>query len=59
MFVPIINIALGIGMVLGGLSGKVALVGTGSTTALVAVGAVVAGLGVFQLVRSQRNRGGA
>jgi hypothetical protein len=57
VFVPILNIALGIGMVLGGLSGKLALVGTGSSTALVAVGAVCAGLGVFQLIRGMRDRG--
>jgi hypothetical protein len=57
VFVPILNIALGIGMVLGGLSGKLALLGTGSSTALVAVGAVCAGLGVFQLIRGMRHRG--
>jgi hypothetical protein len=57
MFVPILNIALGIGMVLGGVSGKLALIGTGSSTALIAVGAVCAGLGVFQLIRAVRQRG--
>lgn len=56
MFVPILNIALGIGMALGGISGKLSLVGTGSSSALIAVGAVVAGLGVFQLVRAVRRR---
>lgn len=54
MFVPILNIALGIGVMLGGLSGKLALFGTGSPAALVVVGAVCAGLGVFQLVRAIR-----
>lgn len=57
MFVPILNIALGIGMVLGGVSGKLALIGTGSSTALIAVGSVCAGLGVYQLVRAVRQRG--
>ena len=54
MFVPILNIALGIAMVLGGVSGQLSLLGTGSPAALVAVGAVVAALGVFQLVRAIR-----
>jgi hypothetical protein len=56
MFVPILNIALGIGMVLGGVSGKLALIGTGSSTAIIAVGAVCAGLGVYQLIRVMRQR---
>ncbi|HTE55771.1 MAG TPA: hypothetical protein VK698_33180 [Kofleriaceae bacterium] len=56
MFVPVLNIAIGIGMVLGGVSGKLALLGTGSATALIVVGAVCAGLGVFQLVRAARGR---
>jgi hypothetical protein len=56
MFVPILNIALGIGMVLGGVSGKLALIGTGSATALIVAGAVVAALGVWQLVRAMRDR---
>ena len=54
MFVPILNIALGVAMVLGGVSGQLSLLGTGSPAALVAVGAVVAALGVFQLVRAIR-----
>jgi hypothetical protein len=56
MFVPILNIALGIGMVLGGVTGKLALLGTGSSTALIAVGAVCAALGVWQLIRAMRER---
>jgi hypothetical protein len=56
MFIPVLNIALGIGMVLGGVSGKLALFGTGSSTALIAVGAICAGLGVFQLIRAMRDR---
>ena len=54
MFVPILNIALGIGMVLGGATGKLALFGTGSSTALIVVGAICAALGVYQLVRAAR-----
>lgn len=56
MFVPILNIALGIGMVLGGVTGKLALFGTGSSTALIAVGAICAALGVWQLIRAMRER---
>lgn len=56
MFVPILNIALGIGMVLGGVTGKLALLGTGSSTALIAVGAICAALGVWQLIRAMRER---
>jgi hypothetical protein len=56
MFVPILNIALGIGMVLGGVTGKLALLGTGSATALIAVGAICAALGVWQLIRAMRER---
>ncbi len=54
MFVPILNIALGIAMVLGGISGQLALFGTGSSGALVAVGAVVVVLGIYQLIRAIR-----
>ena len=57
MFVPILNIALGIGMVLGGVTGKLALLGTGSSTALIVVGAICAALGVWQLIRAMRERG--
>ena len=56
VFVPILNIALGIGMILGGASGRLALLGTGSATALIVVGAICAGLGVWQLIRATRER---
>ncbi|HUS68410.1 MAG TPA: hypothetical protein VMZ28_27940 [Kofleriaceae bacterium] len=54
MFVPILNIVLGIAMVVGGATGQLALLGTSSSTALVVVGAVCAGLGVYQLIRATR-----
>ncbi len=54
MLVPILNIVLGIAMVVGGATGQLALLGTSSSTALVIVGAVCAGLGVYQLVRVTR-----
>jgi hypothetical protein len=56
VFVPILNIVLGIAMVIGGATGHLALFGTSSTTALAVVGAVCTGLGVYQLVRALRGR---
>ena len=54
MLVPILNIVLGVAMIIGGASGRLALLGTGSGTALVVVGAVCAALGLFQVVRAAR-----
>ena len=56
MLVPILNIVLGAAMIIGGASGRLALFGTGSGTALVVVGAVCAALGIFQAVRTARAR---
>lgn len=47
------NILFGIIFVIGGLSGKLVLIGTGSSTALVVVGALMIGWGGFQMVRSR------
>lgn len=57
MFVPILNIAIGLVMVVGGATGELALLGTSSSPALLVVGGIVAVLGVFQLVRAIK-RGG-
>jgi hypothetical protein len=54
VLVPILNIVLGVAMIIGGASGRLALFGTGSGTALMVVGAVCAALGVFQVVRAAR-----
>ena len=54
MLVPILNTLLGVAMVIGGASGRLALFGTGSGTALVVVGAVCAAIGVVQLIRAAR-----
>jgi hypothetical protein len=56
VLVPILNIALGVAMIIGGASGRLALLGTGSGTALVVVGAVCALLGGYQLIRRARGR---
>ena len=56
MFVPILNILLGVAMIVGGASGRLALLGTGSGTALMVVGGVCAVIGVYQLIRAARAR---
>ena len=58
MFVPILNIVLGIAMVVGGATGQLALIGTRNSTALIVVGVICAALGVWQLVRASRRRQG-
>jgi hypothetical protein len=56
VLVPILNVALGAAMIIGGASGRLALFGTGSGTALIVVGAVCALLGVVQLIRAAKAR---
>lgn len=56
MLVPILNILLGVAMVIGGASGKLALLGTSSGPALMVVGGVCAAIGVYQLIRAARAR---
>lgn len=48
------NLVIGAGMIIGGLSGKMALIGTGSPMALVAVGAGLAGFGGYQLLSKRQ-----
>ena len=57
MLVPILNVVLGAAMIIGGASGRLALLGTGSGSALVVVGGVCAALGLYQLIRAARARG--
>ena len=54
MLVPILNIVLGVAMVIGGATGQLSLLGTGSSTALIVVGAICAVLGGYQLLRARR-----
>lgn len=49
------NIIIGLVMIIGGASGKLALRGTNSTGALVAIGVALLGWGIFQVVRSRNN----
>ena len=56
MLVPVLNIVLGAAMIIGGASGRLALFGTGSGTALMVVGAICTALGVYQVIRAARAR---
>lgn len=49
----IFNIIFGIVCIVGGATGKLALIGTNSGPALAVVGAGVTGLGIYQLWRRQ------
>jgi hypothetical protein len=48
------NLIIGVLAILAGLSGRFTLIGTHSSTALYVVGACIAALGVYQLVRNAR-----
>ena len=49
----IINIIVGLLMIVAGLSGKFVLIGTHSGTLLVVIGAIVAGLGCYRLLKGR------
>jgi hypothetical protein len=49
-----VKIIIGLVMVIGGLSGKLVLVGTHSGVALAALGAVLIAWGVFNVVKSRQ-----
>lgn len=53
---PIWNIGIGLVMLIGGLTGKLSLIGTHSSGALALVGAGVTGLGVYQLMKRRRGQ---
>ena len=48
---PIFNILVGLACIVGGVTGKLALFGTGSGMALAVAGSVGMGIGIFQLWR--------
>ena len=48
------NIVIGAVMLVGGLSGKLALLGTNSSGAAAVVGGVLIGLGVYQVAKRRR-----
>lgn len=56
MLVPVINIALGAGLMIGGATGRLALIGTSSTTASVVLGVLILAFGIYQLVTERRAR---
>jgi hypothetical protein len=49
------SLIFGIIMIIGGASGKLVLIGTNSSTALVGVGVVVTAIGVFQMMGSKKS----
>jgi hypothetical protein len=49
----IISIVVGLILIIGGLTGKLVLIGTESGVALAAVGAVVAGIGVVRVIKAR------
>jgi hypothetical protein len=50
----IINIIIGIGLIIAGLSGTLALRGTGSGELLALVGAAILAFGLYQMWRANR-----
>jgi len=49
------NLVIGLLAVVAGASGRFALIGTHSSTALVVIGGCIAALGLYQLVRSKKS----
>ena len=52
----IFNIVIGLIMLVGGLSGRLALIGTNNSTILAAIGAAVLAFGVYRTVKDRRRR---
>ena len=52
----VFNIVVGLAMVAAGLSGKFALLGTNSGGALAALGAAVAGFGIYRTIKDRSRR---
>jgi uncharacterized membrane protein (UPF0136 family) len=52
-----IKIIIGLIMLVGGLSGKLVLIGTDSGMALAALGAVLIAWGIFRIVKSRQSGG--
>jgi hypothetical protein len=52
----IANIVVGAALAVGGATGELVFFGTDSSTATIAIGAVIAAIGVIQLVREARRR---
>jgi len=53
----ILNIVIGLVFVVGGLTGKLALIGTNSGAALAVVGLGICGLGVWRIVKAPKAPG--
>ena len=50
----VFNLLLGLVGLVGGLSGRLALLGTNSSVALAVVGGLIAAYGAYQIIRSRR-----
>jgi hypothetical protein len=50
------NLVIGLLAVVAGASGRFALIGTHSSTALVVIGGCIAALGLYQLVKSRKTQ---
>lgn len=51
------NLVIGLASIAAGASGQFHFIGTNSSTALLAVGGVLAALGVYQIARSRKGGG--
>jgi len=49
----IVNIVIGVIFIIGGLTGRLALIGTHNGPALAVVGLVLVGIGVYRVVQSK------
>lgn len=56
MLIPLINIAVGAALFVGGAMGELTFIGTNSSAAAMAIGGIIAGIGVIQMVRAARRR---
>lgn len=56
MAVGIFNLVVGLAFVVGGLTKKLTLLGTNSWEGLAGLGAVIAGLGAYQIYKARSGR---
>lgn len=54
MLIPVVNIALGLALIIGGSTGRLGFMGSSEMWIPVLVGVLVAGYGVIQVVREVR-----
>jgi hypothetical protein len=54
----ITNILFGVVFIVGGLSGHLALIGTGSGTALAVLGGILVAFGIYRMIKTRGQSGG-